>query len=205
MNSHEIVIRRNKFYKDLVHWQFILALTLIAGLIINYFFIKHVFYQSSRPVYFMNDKSGRYLADTPRYEPVYTDEDVEAWATVKILKVLELNYKNYEKILEKSAVFFDPVGHVKYINALKKTRVAEALIANQYLVQGVVTEPLKVTKKVIIDGVHYWILKGNITLNYINSKNIDNPFKQELFLTIAVNRQSFYLYEDGISLMTVIA
>jgi hypothetical protein len=205
MNIHELVLRRNRFYQTVVHWQFILTILILTGIYFNYLFIRKVSAQSVLPVYFMTDKYGYYLADQPLTEPLYHDDQIALWANDHVLDILQLNYISYTKTLNRAAKFFNPIGYVNYMKALNQSRNISALLAHQYKTIGEIIEPLKVTRTFTERGRFSWVLKGKFMMHYINTKNVNNPFDQELDLTVLVVRESLYLYEEGISLMTVIA
>ena len=206
MNSHEIVVRRNKFYQDMTHWQFVLMLVLMLGLGFNFYFYKNIKKHIYQPTYFMVDKGGTFLRDEPLENPIYSNEFIENWTLNNILFLLQLNYVSYTKILNLSSKFFNQVGYVRYIKALEQTNLARALTVHQYRATADVIEPLKVVEeKKSPAGRHMWVLKGKIMLSYTNAKNAANPFVQELNLEVTVLRESLYTYSDGISIFTVVA
>jgi hypothetical protein len=120
MNIHELVLRRNRFYQTVVHWQFILTIFISIGIYCNYLFIREVSFKSVLPVYFMTDKYGYYLKDQPLEEPIYHDDDIALWANDHVLDLLQLNYIGYTRTLNKAAKFFNPIGYVNYMKALNQ-------------------------------------------------------------------------------------
>jgi hypothetical protein len=205
MNSHEIVVRRNQFYQKILYWQVFLLFLLLLGLYLNFMIFKDIRRSTLKPVYFMTDKFGRYLEDQPRSLPIYSNTVIEEWANKHLVNLLELNFVGYKQKLNKASAVFNPIGYVDYMRALQQTRLITALLAHKYSTIVEVIEPLKVSKTYVFRDTYTWILKGNMMLHYVNQKNINNPFNQELALTVVVIRESFYFYENGISLMTVIA
>ncbi len=207
MNSHEIVIHRNLFYRNLTACQFGLMWLLILGVAINIYFIQIMLWDQSRPTYFMTDRFGVSLAKYPLNESVYTHDQIAQWTASKLNILFSINFATHRQILNEAAIYFNPQGYTRYIDAITKSRILDALDAHKYVSVIEIDTPLFVEKTLFIDGgqTFSWVLKGKYKISYFNDKNIKNPFTQELDMTILVRRESFSLYEDGISIMTIIA
>ena len=207
MNSHEIVIHRNLFYRTLAVYQSILMLAIFTGIAMSALLIRQITRDHAQPTYFMTDKFGVALPEYPLTDPVYPSEQVEQWTAIKLNNLLSINFATHDTILNAAAAYFDPIGYIQYITALKQSRLIEALEFHKYVAVLDIVEPLKVTSTMLVNGgkVHAWILKGKYNVNYFNNKNIKNPFIQELDLTIIVRRENFSLYQDGVSIMLIIA
>ncbi len=207
MNSHEIVIHRNLFYRKLTAFQFGLMFLLILGISINAYFIRVMRWDQSRPTYFMTDRFGVSLAQHPLNQPVYSDEQIEQWTANKLNTLFSINFATHTKILNEAANYFNPQGYLQYRAAIAENRLVESLEAHSYVSVIDIDEPLKVEKHMMVDRgqAFAWKLKGKYKISYFNNKNIKNPFVQELDLIILVRRESFSLYGDGVSIITIIA
>jgi hypothetical protein len=180
---------------------------LILGIGINIYFIQVMRWDQSRPTYFMTDRFGVSLAKYPLNEAVYTKEQIEQWTALKLNTLFSINFATHEKILNEAANYFNPQGYTQYITAVRKSRILDALDAHKYVSVIEINSPLSVLKTIFVDRgqTFAWVLQGKYKISYFNDKNIKNPFVQELDMTILVRRESFSLYEDGISIMTIIA
>lgn len=207
MNSHEIVIHRNLFYRKLSALQLGLLFFLLLGIGVNLFFIHTVRSDQARPTYFMTDRFGKTLPQPSLAERVYSDQQIEEWATKKINLLDSMNFMTHKQIVNQAAAYFNPQGYTEFLSALKRSRNIEALNAYKYVAVIDIEEPLKVSRTVYVDGgkVFAWILKGKYKISYFNNQNKKNPFIQEKDYTILVRRESFTLYEDGLSIVTIIA
>jgi len=207
VNSHEIVIYRNLFYRKLAGLQFLLMGLIMLGICINMGFIQIMRWDVFRPTYFETDKFGIILPQHSLNDPVYTNQQVEQWTTDKLNQLLSLNFATHNAVLNSAASYFNPIGYIQYIAAIHKSRILEALNTHKYVSVIEIVEPVKVARALLLDGEKTagWVLKGKYQVQYFNNKNIKNPFVQELDLTILVQRESFSLYQDGISIRTIIA
>ncbi len=209
MNIHELVIKRNNFYQNLMRYQFILIIILSIGIYGNVLFIKEIVKNYSKPKYIMTDKLGDLLEDKPKSLPIYTNEDVSQWAQEKIVEILSLNFLKYENQLNQIGKYFNEMGYVKYLDALKKSRNISALTHNKYVTIVDVLTPFRVdsTRYLGLNGekIFSWVVKGQISAKYLNTKNAADPFIQDLNITMLLVRESFFLYENGISIYLIIA
>ncbi len=209
MNIHELVIKRNNFYQNLMRYQFILIIILSIGIYGNVLFIKEIVKNYSKPKYIMTDKLGDLLEDKPKSLPIYTNEDVSQWAQEKIVEILSLNFLKYENQLNQIGKYFNEMGYVKYLDALKKSRNISALTHNKYVTIVDVLTPFRVdsTRYLGLNGekIFSWVVKGQISAKYLNTKNAADPFIQDLNITMILVRESFFLYENGISIYLIIA
>ena len=81
----------------------------------------------------------------------------------------------------------------------------EAVKANKYTVISSFLEPMSVKKKMLSKNkTHMWVLEGKVRLLYVNSENLTKPFYQDVVMNVLVYRESFYLYEKGISIGIII-
>ena len=209
MNIHELVIKRNNFYQGLMRYQFILIIMLLIGIYGNVLFIKKIIKNYSKPTYIMTDKLGALLEDQPKSLPIYSNEDVAQWSQEKIVEILSLNFLKYEDQLNNIAKYFNEMGYVKYLDALKKSRNISALTYNKYVTIIDVLTPFRVdsTRYLGLNGekIFSWVVKGKISAKYLNTKNASDPFIQDLNVTMILVRESFFLYENGISIYLIIA
>jgi len=207
VNSHEIVIYRNIFYRKMVAYQVGIFFTLLMAIVTCVYCIYVVNQDQIKPVYFMTNNLGELLKFHPLTDPVYPQEEVEAWVDKKVRYLLSMNFATYQKILNEAAEFFNPIGYVQYMTALDKSRLFYALNVHKYVAVVEPIEPLRVKKKMLISSntVYAWRLEGSYRVRYFNNLNSKNPFIQELNMMILVRRENFSLYPDGLSIMTIIA
>ncbi len=207
MNSHELVIYRNLFYRKIVLYQLGILFTLLAAIISCGYFIRVINRDQIKPVYFMTNNIGELLKFYPLDQSVYNDEEVESWADKKIQYLLSMNFATHQKIMNAAAEFFNPIGYIQYMAALDKSRLFYALNIHKYVAVVDVVHPLKIKKKNLVLGntVHVWRLEGTYRVQYFNNLNSKNPFIQEMNMTVLIRREDFSLYPEGLSIMTIIA
>lgn len=205
MNVHEVVLNRNYFYQRLVVYQTILMGLLFAGLCLNFYFFRTIYYDQIRPTYFMTNAEGMSLTDIPRMEPLYSDDEIQQWVTAKMTEVFSINYFNYKKHFNRLAYDFDQVGYAGFMNALKENRLMTAILRHKFIARVSVAQPFTVERHLVVNGTYGWILNGEILVEYVNKENRLNPFRQKMEMLVYVTRQSLFMYPQGIAFMVIVA
>lgn len=205
MNVHELVLKRNYFYEQLVVYQVILTALLLVGFGVNYYFIKTVYFDQIKPTYFTTTAEGISLQDIPRNEPLYTDEELEAWVTGKVVEIFSFNFFNYKVHLNRLASDFDQVGYAEFMNALEQNRLITAIVRHKFMSRVSVSKPFKVKRHLSFNNTYGWILEGELLVEYVNKDNRLNPFRQNMEMLIYVTRQSLFMYPQGIAFRTIVA
>lgn len=206
LTGHEVIIKRNLYYRSFYRVNILIMIALIIGLVINTH-IHSVFSQEkARPEYFLTDKTGKIIKDVPVSNPMYPNDQVEQWTQESLEQILNINYVNFARDLKRSSVLFTPLGHRQYLSTLVQSKNIEAIKAKKYTVVSEFVEPMKVARRIQSGGRALWLLEGKVRLYYLNSENIvsSSPMFQDLNLSVVVTRQSFYLYDNGIAIAIII-
>lgn len=211
LKSHEVIVKRNIFYRKFYRGNIVLLFLLLVGIGVNIFLYKKFLLDRDTPAYFLADKNSFYIRDYALDLPLYNDEDVESWAKKALEEIYNINYIDYLERIEKSKGLFTPLGYKKYIRSLAASRNLYSLRANQ---QAIITEfltPLKVANKVVMsngtsDGKerYQWLMAAKVRHNYVSSENLENPTIQDLNVSVVVSRESFYDYENGLAISVII-
>ena len=121
---------------------------------------------------------------------------------------MRLNFKDYLHQLKNVQPLFTSLGFNQYVKSLKESKNIEALVAKKYTVVTEFQTPIRVTNKTLIDfngeKKFHWVLEGRARQFYLSSENLEEPFYQDLELTVLVGRESFYLYENGVGIAIII-
>lgn len=205
MNVHELVLKRNYFYEQLVVYQVILTALLFVGLGANYYFVRTVYFDQIKPTYFTASAEGYSLQDIPRNEPIYSDEDIEAWVTSKIVEIFSFNFFNYKVHLNRLASDFEQVGYAEFMNALNQNRLITAIVRHKFMSRVGISKSFKVKRHLTLNNTYGWILEGELLIEYVNKENRLNPFRQNMEMLIYVTRQSLFMYPQGIAFRTIVA
>lgn len=211
LTGHEVIIKRNIYYRSFYRINILIFFSLLIGLSVNAYIYTIFAKEKASPAYFFTDKSGRLIRDVPLTNPVYADKDVELWTQESLEKIFNINYVNFISDLKGSASLFSPQGFRQYIKTLSQSKNLEAIRANRYTVITTFLEPMKVKRKLVgnngsEDGKkrQMWLLEGKVRMLYVNSNNLTKPLSQDVIVSVVVARESFYLYEKGISIGIII-
>lgn len=208
LTGHEVIIKRNIFYRKFYRIQFVTSLLLILGIFLNFYIYKIFSSEKQSPVYFRTDQQGLIIKDRPLNQPIYSDQEIIAWTQNSLNKIYSINFKDYQHQLKNAQPLFTPLGFNDYIQKLQDSKNIAAIVANKYTVVTEFSNPLKVTNKTLInfngENKFHWILEGRARQFYLSSENLERPFYQDLEITVLVGRESFYLYENGVGIAIII-
>ncbi|MBI3418531.1 MAG: DotI/IcmL/TraM family protein [Proteobacteria bacterium] len=194
----QTVMIRNSFYRDgyrgllkvaLVQGAAIITLITIIIILVLTANVKHVF--------FATNVDGRIMPIEPVDEPYFADDQVITWTAKTAREVMQMDYLNYRTHLDEVNPRFTQTGRLDFQNALKDSRLIEAIEEKKLVSQLKIEGAPQVLKKGIgKNGTYSWYLSMPISIVYDGQ---DAPQPVRGVLQVRVDRVNFLEIPDGIA------
>lgn len=200
------VCLRNEFYKKKFHWAvgiYVLSLVVIAFLAGVLIFLTK---NPVHPLYFVTDKVGRLIVDTPRTSPNMSTDDVSDWTVEAIESAFSYDFVNYRAELQNAQKYFTNYGWNNYMDSLQAMNVLLALTERNLVVVAKVVAKPKLQVQGILGGAYAWKFQVPLLVTYYNPPyNEKSKYQNPLMVTVVVQRQSILTSYKGLGILQVIA
>lgn len=194
----QTVMIRNSFYRD--GYRGLLKVALVQGAVIAVLIAVVVILVLSsdvKHVFFATNVDGRIMPIEPVNQPYFADDQVITWTAKTAREVMGMDYLNYRTHLDEVKMRFTQTGRVDFLNALKESRLIEA-IENKKLVSQLKIEgaPQVLKQGISKNGTYSWYLSIPISIVYDGQ---DAPQPVRGTLQVRVDRVNFLEIPDGIA------
>jgi intracellular multiplication protein IcmL len=194
----QTVMVRNSFYRD--GYRALLKVALVQGTIIILLIgiiVLLVMNSDVKHIFFATNVDGRIMPIEPINEPYFADDQITTWTAKTAREVMQIDYLNYRTNLDKANNYFTNEGRVDFQNALRDSRVIEAIEDNKLVSQLKIEGAPQILKKgSMTNGKYVWFLSLPISIVY-DGQNPPQPFRGKL--QVRVDRVNFLENADGIA------
>jgi intracellular multiplication protein IcmL len=194
----QTVMVRNSFYRD--GYRALLKVALVQGVIIAILIgiiIMLVLTASVKHVFFATNVDGRIMPIEPINEPYFADDQVITWTAKTSREIMQMDYLNYRTHLDQVNQRFTQTGRADFQNALKESRLIEAIeekkLVSQLKIEGA---PQVLKKGISKNGTYSWYLSMPVSIVYDGQ---DAPQPVRGVLQVRVDRVNFLEIPDGIA------
>jgi intracellular multiplication protein IcmL len=192
------VLLRNAFYRD--GYRALLKVSLVQGAVIIILIaivVMLVLASDVKHTFFATNVDGRIMPIEPVQEPYFADDQVITWVAKTAREVMQLDFLNYRTSLDKANSKFTQTGRLDFHNALRDSRLIEALERSKLITQLKIESAPQILKKALTkEGVYVWFLSMPISLVY-DGQDPPQPFHGRL--QVRVDRVNFLEDPDGIA------
>jgi intracellular multiplication protein IcmL len=194
----QTVMTRNSFYRD--GYRALLKVALVQGVIVAILIgiiIMLVLTANVKHVFFATNVDGRIMPIEPINEPYFADDQVITWTAKTSREIMQMDYLNYRTHLDQVNQRFTQTGRVDFQNALKESRLIEAIEEKKLVSQLKIEGAPQVLKKGIgKNGTYSWYLSMPVSIVYDGQ---DAPQPVRGVLQVRVDRVNFLEIPDGIA------
>jgi intracellular multiplication protein IcmL len=194
----QTVMTRNSFYRD--GYRALLKVALVQGAVITTLIavvIILVLTANVKHVFFATNVDGRIMPIQPVNDAYFEDDQVITWTARTSREVMQMDYLNYRTHLDEVKMRFTQTGRVDFLNALKDSRLIEAIeqkkLVSQLRIEGA---PQVLKKGLGKNGTYSWYLSMPISILYDGQ---DAPQPVRGVLQVRVDRVNFLEIPDGIA------
>jgi intracellular multiplication protein IcmL len=194
----QTVMIRNSFYRD--GYRALLKVALVQGAVITVLIgviIVMVLTANVKHVFFATNVDGRIMPIQPVNDPYFEDDQVITWVARTSREVMQMDYLNYRTHLDEVKMRFTVTGRTDFLNALKESRLIEAIeqkkLVSQLRIEGA---PQVLKKGVGRNGTYSWYLSMPISILYDGQ---DAPQPVRGILQVRVDRVNFLEIPEGIA------
>jgi len=194
----QTVMIRNSFYRD--GYRALLKVALVQGAVITVLIgviIVLVLTANVKHVFFATNVDGRIMPIQPVNDPYFEDDQVITWTARASREVMQMDYLNYRTHLDEVKMRFTMTGRTDFLNALKESRLIEAIeqkkLVSQLRIEGA---PQVLKKGVGKNGTYSWYLSMPISILYDGQ---DAPQPVRGVLQVRVDRVNFLEIPEGIA------
>ncbi|HVY12366.1 MAG TPA: DotI/IcmL/TraM family protein [Alphaproteobacteria bacterium] len=194
----QTVMSRNSFYRD--GYRALLRVALVQGLIIAALvtlIVVLVLSSNVRHVFFATNVDGRIMPISAVSEPYFPDDQVITWTAKTAREVMQMDYLNYRTHLDEVNTRFTPTGRVDFQNALKESRLLEAIEEKKLVTQLKIEGAPQILKEGMSkNGVYSWYLSMPVSIIY-DGQDAPQPLRGAL--QVRVDRVNFLEIPQGIA------
>jgi intracellular multiplication protein IcmL len=194
----QTVMIRNSFYRD--GYRALLKVALVQGVIVAVLIgviVMLVLTANVKHVFFATNVDGRIMPIEPINNPYFADDQVITWTAKTSREIMQMDYLNYRTHLDQVNAHFTQTGRVDFQNALKESRLIEAIEEKKLVSQLKIEGAPQVLKKGIgKNGTYSWYLSMPVSIVYDGQ---DPPQPVRGILQVRVDRVNFLEIPDGIA------
>lgn len=195
----QTVMIRNNFYRD--GYRALLKVAVVQGAVIIALIgiiVALVLTSQIKHVFFATNIDGRIMPIEPINEPYFQDDQIITWLASTSRDVMQMDYLNYKANISKAYNKFTLAGRVDFDNALKDSRLLEAIernkLTSQLRPEGA---PQILRKGLSKEGVYSWYLRMPVTVQFDGN---DPPQPIHGMLQVRVDRVNFLENPEGIAI-----
>lgn len=178
------VITRNEFYRD--GFRNMVMLAVVEAVIIIALIITigvQAAGTKSQDRYFATTADGRIMQLVSMDKPNMSTAALMSWVAQASSEVMTFGYHDYQRRLQQSAKYFTRSGWESFTNAMQKSRVLEAVEAQQQVVSAAPASAPVMVEQGVLNGRYRWIIKMPLNVTYRGDK-LARVDKLELNLVI---------------------
>lgn len=195
----QTVMIRNNFYRD--GYRALMKVAVVQGLVIMALIgiiVALVLTSQIKHVFFATNIDGRIMPIEPINEPYFQDDQIITWLASTARDVMQMDYLNYKSNISKAYNKFTLTGRVDFDNALKESRLLEAIernkLTSQLRPEGA---PQILRKNLSKEGVYSWYLRMPVTVLFDGN---EPPQPIRGMLQVRVDRVNFLENPEGIAI-----
>lgn len=161
------VVVRNEFYRD--GYRSILRLAVfqsiaILGMVGLCFFVVHVHQPENR--YFATTEDGRLVPMIALTEPNLSTPALMSWVAQAATEVMTFGFNDYRRRLQEASRNFTRRGWESFTQALQRSRIIEAVEANQQVVTSAPQGAPILESEGVVGGRYQWVIQIPMVLTY---------------------------------------
>lgn len=197
------VVTRNEFYRD--GFRNMIKLAILEGIIIIGLIVAislQIANSKSEDRYFATTADGRIMQLVPMDKPNMSTAALMSWVAQASSDVMTFGYHDYQRRLQQSARFFTKSGWESFTSALQKSRILDAVRAQQQVVSAVPSSAPVLVQQGVLNGKFRWIIQLPISVTY---KSAENSRTDKLKLNLVVERVPSLENPNGVGIQQWIA
>lgn len=199
--AFETMVLRNDFYRDgfrkLVLVLFGLVIANVASFSAVYWIISH----PPQTKYFATSPDGRIVPVNPLSQKVYSNAEIQSWATSVILKSFAFDFVNYRQQLQDVAGSYTGLGWRSFQKALTDSRELDTVISQRAVMSALPSGAPTILTQQVNNGRYSWMIKLPIVLRIQGPIQITQPMN----VMVQIDRVSLVNNPKGIGVSRFVA
>lgn len=196
---------RNLFYQKKYYFAVGTYILTILAIVILSFVLYYLIKRPSEPLYFVADRAGRLLVETPLSVRNMTTENVAAWASEAVIAANAYDFVNYPEQLQNAQKYFTAYGWREYMDGLRASNNLLALTQRKFVITAKIAGGLKLLTEGILAGAYAWKFQVPLLVTYSYPPYDDkSSFQNPLQLTVIVQRQKMLTSYQGLGIVQMI-
>lgn len=107
----------------------------------------------------------------PLDQPGADDAAVKSWSALAVADFMTYSYQDYEHRLQQSADYFTKFGWQNFVEALKKSRTLDSVVAQEQTSTARIKGPPVMVQKGVLNGKYRWVVTMPLVITYKSAQS----------------------------------